>query len=99
MELPEERLRENKPANGTITIDAGHRAGSLTISITDDGRGVNLESLRHKIIDRELVTTSVAERLSEPELLEFLFLPGFSTRNKVTEFQEEALASTLFKPW
>ena len=85
MELPEERLRENKPANGIITIDAGHRAGSLTISITDDGRGVNLESLRHKIIDRELVTTSVAERLSEPELLEFLFLPGFSTRNKVTE--------------
>ncbi|MBT6642212.1 MAG: response regulator, partial [Planctomycetaceae bacterium] len=85
MELPEERLQENKPANGTITIDAGHRAGSLTISITDDGRGVNLESLKRKIIDRELVTSTVAERLSEPELLEFLFLPGFSTRNKVTE--------------
>ena len=85
MELPEERLRENKPANGTITIDAGHRAGSLTISITDDGRGVNLESLKRKIIDRELVTSTVAERLSEPELLEFLFLPGFSTRNNVTE--------------
>ena len=85
MELPEERLQTNKSANGTITIDAGHRAGSLTISIIDDGRGVNLESLKRKIIDRELVTPSVAERLSEPELLEFLFLPGFSTRNNVTE--------------
>ena len=85
MELPEERLQANKSANGTITIDAGHRAGSLTISIIDDGRGVNLESLKRKIIDRELVTPSVAERLSEPELLEFLFLPGFSTRNNVTE--------------
>ena len=85
MELPDDRLREGKPAGGTITIDAGHRAGSLTISITDDGRGINLESLKTKIIERELVTTQVAERLSEAELLEFLFLPGFSTRNKVTE--------------
>ena len=85
MELPDDRLREGKPAGGTITIDAGHRAGSLTISITDDGRGINLESLKTKIIERELVTPQVAERLSEAELLEFLFLPGFSTRNKVTE--------------
>ena len=85
MELPDNRLREGKPAGGTITIDAGHRAGSLTISITDDGRGINLESLKTKIIERELVTPQVAERLSEAELLEFLFLPGFSTRNKVTE--------------
>ena len=85
MELPDDRLREGKPAGGTITIDAGHRAGSLTISITDDGRGINLESLKTKIIERELVTPQVAERLSEAELLEFLFLPGFSTRSKVTE--------------
>ena len=85
MELPDDRIREGKPADGTITIDAGHRAGSLTISITDDGRGINLESLKTKIIERELVTPQVAERLSEAELLEFLFLPGFSTRNNVTE--------------
>jgi two-component system sensor histidine kinase and response regulator WspE len=85
MELPDDRLREGKPASGTITIDAGHRAGSLTISITDDGRGISLESLKTKIIERELVTPQVAERLSEAEVLEFLFLPGFSTRNKVTE--------------
>ena len=85
MELPDDRAREGKPAGGTITIDAGHRAGSLTISITDDGRGISLESLKTKIIERELVTAQVAERLSEAELLEFLFLPGFSTRNKVTE--------------
>ena len=85
MELPDDRLREGKPAGGTITIDAGHRAGSLTIRITDDGRGISLESLKTKIIERELVTPQVAERLSEAEVLEFLFLPGFSTRNKVTE--------------
>ena len=85
MELPDDRVRNGKSASGTITIDAGHRAGSLTISITDDGRGINTESLKTKIIDRNLVTPQVAERLSEAELLEFLFLPGFSTRNEVTE--------------
>ena len=85
MELPDDRVRNGKSASGTITIDAGHRAGSLTISITDDGRGINTESLKTKIIDRNLVTPQVAEQLSEAELLEFLFLPGFSTRNEVTE--------------
>ncbi len=85
MELPDDRVDNGKAAGGTITIDAGHRAGSLTISITDDGRGINTESLKTKIINRELVTPQVAERLSEAELLEFLFLPGFSTRNEVTE--------------
>ena len=85
MELPDDRVHNGKAAGGTITIDAGHRAGSLTISITDDGRGINTESLKTKIINRELVTPQVAERLSEAELLEFLFLPGFSTRNEVTE--------------
>ena len=58
---------------------------ALPISITDDGRGINTESLKTKIIDRNLVTPQVAEQLSEAELLEFLFLPGFSTRNEVTE--------------
>ena len=50
MELPDDRVRNGKSASGTITIDAGHRAGSLTISITDDGRGINTESLKTKII-------------------------------------------------
>ncbi len=85
MELPDERTAAGKPATGTITLEAGHRAGSLTIVISDDGRGIDVESLRKRIIDRQLVTQVVAERLSEAELLEFLFLPGFSTRNSVSE--------------
>ncbi len=85
MEVPDERTTAGKPATGTITLEAGHRAGSLTIVISDDGRGIDVESLRKRIIDRQLVTQAVAERLSEAELLEFLFLPGFSTRNAVSE--------------
>ena len=85
MESPDERLQAGKPEGGTITLEAGHRAGSLTIVISDDGNGINTESLRQRICERNLVTTAVADRLSDAELLEFLFLPGFSTRNAVTE--------------
>lgn len=85
MELPDERAAAGKPETGTITLEAGHRAGSLTIVISDDGRGIDVESLRRRIIDRQLVTAAVAGRLTEAELLEFLFLPGFSTRNAVSE--------------
>lgn len=85
MELPAERRQAGKPETGTITLEAGHRAGSLTIVISDDGKGINTEALRERICERNLVTPAVANRLSEAELLEFLFLPGFSTRNAVTE--------------
>ena len=85
MESPAERQAAGKPETGSITLEAGHRAGSLTLVISDDGRGIDVERLRQRILERNLVTPVVASRLSEAELLEFLFLPGFSTRNSVTE--------------
>jgi two-component system sensor histidine kinase and response regulator WspE len=85
LESPSERLAAGKAAEGTIRIEAGHRAGMLTISVADDGRGVGLEALRRSIVDKGLAPEEVARRLGEQELLEFLFLPGFSTRGSVTE--------------
>jgi two-component system sensor histidine kinase and response regulator WspE len=57
----------------------------LQIVLTDDGRGVDVDRLRSRAVERELVARPVAERLSESEVLEFLFLPGFSTKEMVTE--------------
>ena len=57
----------------------------LQITLCDDGRGIDLERLRAKVVERGLATAAMADRLSEAELLEFLFLPGFSTREQVTE--------------
>ena len=57
----------------------------LQIVLGDDGRGVDLERLRAKVVDRGLTTAAMAGRLSEAELLDFLFLPGFSTKEQVTE--------------
>ena len=85
IELPEERIAAGKPSAGTIVLEARHRAGMLQILITDDGRGIDVERLRARAVDRALVPRHVAERLSESEVLEFMFLPGFSTRERVTE--------------
>ena len=85
LELPEERRAAGKKAMGTIRLEARHRAGMLQIILGDDGHGIDLERLRTKVVERELTTAAIAAQLSEAELLEFLFLPGFSTKENVTE--------------
>jgi two-component system sensor histidine kinase and response regulator WspE len=85
IELPEERRAAGKKATATIRLEARHRAGMLQIILSDDGRGIDLERLRAKVVERELTTAAIAAQLSEAELLEFLFLPGFSTKEHVTE--------------
>jgi two-component system sensor histidine kinase and response regulator WspE len=85
LEPPAERTAAGKPATGTIRLEARHRAGMLHITLTDDGRGIDAEQLRQRALARGLVTPAVAEQLGELELLEFLFLPGFSTKERVTE--------------
>jgi two-component system sensor histidine kinase and response regulator WspE len=85
IEPPDERAAAGKRPVGTIRLEARHRAGLLQITISDDGRGIDLSRVRAKVVARGLATPSLADHLSEAELLEFLFLPGFSTRDAVTE--------------
>ncbi|MBM4023094.1 MAG: response regulator, partial [Planctomycetes bacterium] len=85
LETPAERSASGKPATGTIRLAAQHRAGMLHITLTDDGRGIDVDRLRERAVARGLVDRGVAERLGEMELLEFLFLPGFSTKEQVSE--------------
>ncbi|KRP52177.1 hybrid sensor histidine kinase/response regulator [Pseudomonas poae] len=85
IEMPEQRVLAGKPAEGLIRLRASHQAGLLVLELSDDGNGVDLERLRGSIVDRHLSPLETALRLSEEELLTFLFLPGFSLRDKVTE--------------
>ncbi len=85
LETPEERLQANKPEVGELRLEAVHRSGMLMISLSDDGRGIDLERLREKVKQKKLVSEALIEQLSEAELIEFLFLPGFSTQHTVTE--------------
>ena len=84
-ETPDLRERAGKPAEATVRLEARHSAGMLLVTVTDDGSGIDPESVRQAVIERKLATTTVAKKLTETELLDFLFLPGFTLRKTVTE--------------
>jgi two-component system sensor histidine kinase and response regulator WspE len=85
IETPEERLAAGKPVEGGVMLEARHSAGLLLIQVSDDGHGIDLDTLRTTVVARKLTTLTMAQQLSEAELLEFLFLPGFSTKDAVTQ--------------
>jgi two-component system sensor histidine kinase and response regulator WspE len=85
IEPPGERLARGKPETGTLRLSAWHRAGLLQVEVADDGAGVDLPALRARLVERGLVDRSMADRLSEQELLAFLFLPGFTTSSAVSD--------------
>ena len=85
IELPEVRRAAGKPVEGTIRLEAQHSAGNLLIAVSDDGRGIDLADLRNAIVQKKLTAPEAAEQMSESEVLEFLLLPGFTTKQTVTE--------------
>lgn len=85
METPAGRAAAGKPATGTIRLDARHRGGMLSIEVSDDGRGVDPERVRRAAVARRLAAPGFAQALSTPELMEFLFLPGFSLKENANE--------------
>jgi len=85
IESPDERLVAGKSAEGVIHLEARHSAGMLQIIVSDDGQGIDPDRLRQAVVERKLTTAEIAGQLTETELLEFLFLPGFTMKDMVTE--------------
>jgi len=85
IEPPEDRVRAGKPDTGFLRLEAAHRSGMLMITLSDDGRGIDLYTLRQKIVEKGLAGEDMVEKMSDSELMDFLFLPGFSTAQNVTE--------------
>jgi two-component system sensor histidine kinase and response regulator WspE len=85
VETPDERRAKGKNPQATLRVEARHHAGMLRIRVSDDGRGIDLDALRERIVRRSLATSEMARAMERQELLEFLFLPGFSTAKQVTE--------------
>ena len=84
-QLPAERSRRGEAPENVIMVEARHSAGMLVVSVADDGTGLDLEHLREAIIRKGLASPALAGRLGDQELLEYLFLPGFSLSATVTE--------------
>lgn len=84
IDMPEERMAAGKSEEGTILIKAYNRGNSTYIEIRDDGRGIDLNKIRAKAIGKGLIEESEAAQMSEAQIYELLFVPGFSTAEKLT---------------
>ena len=84
LETPEERRQVGKPETGTIRLNAYHEGGHIIIQIADDGRGLDTERIKAKILDNGLVTEAELEGMGDVEIQQFVFKAGFSTAQKVT---------------
>jgi chemosensory pili system protein ChpA (sensor histidine kinase/response regulator) len=85
IEKPDARARNGKSEEGRLTVRAYHRGNHVFVEVEDDGNGINYEKIRARALETGRVTYSQAEQLSERELREFLFQPGFSTADSKTE--------------
>jgi two-component system chemotaxis sensor kinase CheA len=86
VEPPAERLARGKPAEGRLHLHAAHEGGKVVIRIADDGGGIDPARVRDKALAARLVTPEQAARMSDRELVNLIFLPGFSTADRVTHF-------------
>ncbi|MBB5059141.1 two-component system chemotaxis sensor kinase CheA [Granulicella aggregans] len=83
IETPEERIAAGKPPVAIIKLAAYHQGGQIVIEISDDGRGLNAEKIRRKAEEKEIITPNV--QLTELEVYQLIFAPGFSTAEKITD--------------
>jgi chemotaxis protein histidine kinase CheA len=87
IESPEERLQPwVKPREGTITIRAFYQGNQTVIYIADDGGGINPDLVKAKALTQGMITPAEAETMSEVEVYDLLFMPGFSTRDQADDF-------------
>ncbi|MBP1628817.1 MAG: CheA signal transduction histidine kinase, partial [Holophagaceae bacterium] len=85
IEPPEERLKKGKPASGQIVLHAYHQGGQVNIAISDDGRGIDPKRVLQKAISKGLVAEGAAQELTDREIVNLIFAPGFSTAETVSE--------------
>ncbi len=97
IEPPEARLAKGKSAEGCLLLRAFHEGGQVNIEITDDGAGINVERVKKKAVERGLISLDQAERMSEREAVQLIFLPGFSTAEKITNISGRGVGMDVVK--
>ncbi|MGA2194788.1 MAG: hybrid sensor histidine kinase/response regulator [Bryobacteraceae bacterium] len=97
IEPPEVRLRIGKPPQGRLTLRAYHEGGQVNIEISDDGAGIDIARVKQKALDKGLLRPEQAERLSDREALNLIFLPGFSMAETVTNVSGRGVGMDVVK--
>jgi two-component system chemotaxis sensor kinase CheA len=97
IEIPEERVARGKRPEGHLKLRACHEGGQVLVEISDDGAGIDTARVKSKAIERGVITAPQAARMSEGELLNLVFLPGFSTAEKVTNLSGRGVGMDVVK--
>jgi two-component system, chemotaxis family, sensor kinase CheA len=97
IETPETRRQAGKEAAGVLKLRAFHEGGQVNIEISDDGAGLNGERIRQKAVERGLVTSQQAARMSDRDIFNMIFLPGFSTAEKITNVSGRGVGMDVVK--
>ncbi|NKL96085.1 chemotaxis protein CheA [Rhizobium leguminosarum] len=95
IETPEKRAAAGKNTEGTVRLTAKHRSGRILIELADDGAGINREKVRQKAIDNELIPAD--SNLSDEEIDNLIFLPGFSTADKISDISGRGVGMDVVK--
>jgi len=97
IELPAEREKTGKSRAGRLILRAFHEGGQVNIEISDDGAGLNSERIRQKAVERGVIGAEQAARMTEREIYNLIFLPGFSTAEKVTNVSGRGVGMDVVK--
>jgi len=97
IELPAARAAAGKPPSGRILMRAYHEGGQVNLEIGDDGAGINLDRVRRKAVERRLISAEQAAALSDREAVQLIFLPGFSTAEKITNVSGRGVGMDVVK--
>ncbi len=97
IESPQLRAAEGKPEEGRLVLRAFHEGGQVNIEFSDDGQGINVARVREKAVQRGLVSADQAARLGERDVFNLIFLPGFSTAEKVTNISGRGVGMDVVK--
>jgi two-component system, chemotaxis family, sensor kinase CheA len=97
IETPEMRLASGKDEGGTIQLKAYHEGNHIVIQIIDDGKGLDADMLKHKSIDKGIITEKEADLMSEKEAFGLIFRPGFSTAAQVTSVSGRGVGMDVVK--
>ncbi len=95
LESPDGRSAAGKGRVGRVELDAYHRGRHICIEVRDDGGGVDVEAVKQKLYDRELATPAQIEQMSDKEIVQYVFKPGFSTAAQVTDLSGRGMGMDI----
>ena len=97
METPDQRSATGKPETGSVTLEASHSGNNVFIVVRDDGRGICADKVRARIVDRGLLSAADADELSDQQVIEYIWHPGFSTASEVTNISGRGVGMDIVK--